>query len=326
MKAFVTGANGFIGRHLVSALVGRDYAVTCPVRDPSKAISLTEMGATVVTGDVTDRESMRETMQGSDAVFHLAGMYKLGRSHWHRMLAVNVDGARNTLELAAELGVPRIVHTSTVGVFGNTRGQIVDESYRVEKEEMGSEYERTKWAAHYEVGVSLQRKGYPIIIVQPGGVTGAGDKSPHMALIDTFLQRTPVMFGAKSGLTLAHVGDIAEGHVLAAEKGRTGESYILCGPALTYRQLFQMCENITGIPAARIWVPGWMAAAMSGVVGAIESLGMRMPLSAEGLASLADYTFWATADKAGRELGFSVRPVEEVLSEVLEFEIRKRRR
>ena len=310
----------------MSALVGRNYTVTCLVRDPSRAMSLTEMGATLVTGDVTDRETMRETMQGSDAVFHLAGSYKLGRSHWHRMLAVNVDGARNTLELAAQLGVPKIVHTSTVGVFGNTFGNVVNESYRVEKETMGSEYERTKWAAHYEVAVSLQRKGYPVIIVQPGGVTGAGDKSPHMAMIDAFLQRTPVMFGAKSGFTLAHVGDIAEGHVLAAEKGRPGESYILCGPALTYRQIFEICEKITGIPAARIWLPGWMAATMSRVVKATESLGIQMSLSAEDFASLADYTFWATADKAGRELGFSVRPVEEVLSEVLEFEIRERRK
>ena len=323
MKAFVTGATGFIGRHLVSALVDRGDAVTCLVRDPLRAKSLAHTGATVTAGDVTDRNTMRESMRGSDVVFHLAGMYKLGRAHWARMAAVNVDGARNTLELAVELGVPKIVHTSTVGVFGNTRGEVVDESYRAPKESMGSKYERTKWIAHYEVAVSMQQRGNPVVIVQPGGVTGAGDTSPHMAIIDSFLQRVPVMFGAKSGLTLAHVDDIAEGHILAAEKGTAGESYILCGPSLTYRQIFELSETLTGIPGARIWLPGWMASTTSRVAGAIESMGMRMPLSSEALGTLADNTFWASADKASRELGFTVRPVDEVLNEVLDFELRE---
>jgi len=324
LKAFVTGANGFIGRHLVAALVGRGDDVTGLVRDLSRAKSLEHMGANVVAGDVTDRDSMREPMHGADVVFHLAGLYKFGRPHWPIMAAVNVDGTRNTLELATELGVPKIVHTSTVGVFGNTHGEIVDESYLAPKETMGSLYELTKWAAHYEVAVSLQQRGYPVVIVQPGGVTGEGDTSPHMATIDFFLRRMPVMFGAKSGLTLAHVDDIAEGHILAAEKGRAGESYILCGPALTFRQVFEMCEQLTGIPAARIWLPGWMATATSRVARSIESTGIRMPLSSEAISLLADYTFWASADKARQELDFTVRPVEEVLREVLEFELSER--
>ena len=324
MRAFVTGANGFIGSHLVPILIRRGYTVTCLLRDPSKAGRLATMGAILVRGDVTEAQSMREAMRGSDVVFHLAGWYALGNLDKARMQSINVDGARCTLELAAELGVPKIVHASTVGVFGNTHGKIVDESYRVEKDTMASEYERTKWAAHYEVAVPLQQQGAPIVIVQPGGVTGSGDTSPHATVFEFFLKRMPVMLGAKSGLTFAHVDDIAGGHVLAAEKGRTGESYILCGPAQTYRQVFEMCETITGIPAARIWAPGWMAAGMARAARFLELLGLQLPLSAEGLGSMVDYTFWATAEKAQREIGWNPRPVEEVFREVLDFLMKKR--
>jgi len=319
VKAFVTGANGFIGSHLVPILVERGYEVVCLVRDPKKADGLTKAGATLAAGDVTDRASMKASMTGSNVVFHLAGWYAIGNHDKARMQAINVDGARNTLELATELGVPKIIHTSTVGVFGNTHSQIVDETYKVGKDDMASEYERTKWAAHYEVAVPLQQRGAPVIITQPGGVTGAGDNSPHAQTFDMFLQKMPVMFGAKSGLTLAHVDDIAEGHALTMEKGKVGESYILAGPSLTYRQTFELMEKISGIPAAKLWGPGWLARGMSGMMGVLEGLGMHPAFSAEALETLADYTFWGTAEKAKRELGWQMRPLEDTLREVLDY-------
>jgi nucleoside-diphosphate-sugar epimerase len=293
------------------------HHVVALVRDPAKAKDLAALGVELRKGDVTDRASLREAMPGADGVFHLAGWYALGSLDAAKMQAINVDGARNTLETAAELGVRRIVRTSTVGVFGNTRGKIVDESYYVGKEAMGSEYERTKWAAHYEVAVPLQKKGAPVIITQPGGVTGAGDISPHAQTYESFLQRMPVMFGAKSGLTLAHVDDIAQGHALTMEKGKPGQAYIIAGPAVTYRQIFEMCEKITGLPATKMWAPGWAAAGMSKLAGALEAVGLHLQFSAEVLGTLADYTFWGNAEKARRELGWQPRPVEEVLREVL---------
>lgn len=324
MRIFVTGANGFIGSHLVPILVKRGHQVVCLVRDPQKAGRLAQPGVELAAGDVTQRETMRGPMQGADVVIHLAGWYAIGNHDKARMQAINVDGARNTLELAAELGVPKIIHTSTVGVFGNTHGKIADETYRVGKEEMASEYERTKWAAHYEVAVPLQQRGAPLIITQPGGVTGAGDTSPHVQTFDMFLQHMPVMFGAKSGITMAHVDDIAEGHALAMEKGKDGESYILAGACLTYRDVFERLEKISGISAAKLWGPGWMAQGMSGMMGALEGIGMHPAFSAEALATLADYTFWGTADKAKRELGWHERPLDETFKEVLD-DRRKRR-
>jgi nucleoside-diphosphate-sugar epimerase len=293
--------------------------VTSLVRDPETAEALNMQGVRLVKGDITSKESMREAMKGAEAVFHLAGWYAIGERDKARMYAINVDGARNTLELAAELGVPKILHTSTVGVFGNTHGKVVDETYRAPKEEMVSAYELTKWIAHYEVAEPLQRKGAPLIILQPGGVTGSGDESPHVLALQMFLQRSPAMMGAKSGLTFAHVDDIAEGHALALERGKNGEAYIIAGEPLTYKQVFEICEKITGMSSAKLWAPGWAAGLVSNLLGVSESLGLRMPFTAEALAAMNDYTYWATAEKAKRELGWKSRPVEETLRDTLRY-------
>lgn len=326
MKAFVTGANGFIGSHLVAQLTARGDNVTCLVREPGKAAALEKMGAQLVQGDVTDRARVRETMRGADVVFHLAGIYRYGAKYLPHMRAVNVDGARNVLETAAELGASRIIHTSSVAVFGNTRGLMVDESYQCKKEDVASEYERTKWEAQYEVAAPLQKRGAPVIVVLPGVVTGPNDPSPHMMQVAFYLNRFPVGFGAKSGVTWAHVDDIAAGHILATERGKNGEAYVLAGPALTWKQAQEMWQELTGIPAPKIWLPGWMVALNHRALALVERTGLHLPLSADAVASQADYTFWASADKAKRELGWKPRPVEETFREMLEFEMRKRGR
>jgi dihydroflavonol-4-reductase len=326
MKFFVTGATGFIGGHLVQKLIARGDQVTCLVRNPDKATNLTRLGATLVKGDVSDRVVMREAMRGVDGVFHIAALYKLGIAFKDQMVAANVEGTRHVLETALEVGVPKLVYTSTVGVFGNTHGKIVDETYRVEQPGLKSEYERTKWAAHYEVTVPLQQKGAPLVIVQPGGVTGPGDTSPLNMTYDFYLNRLPVMMGPQAGLTVAHVEDIVDGHLLAMEQGRSGESYILAGPSLTYKQMMEMWQSICGIPAPRVWLPGWTAGFSASLAGGLEKfLKLPMALSSEALNVLADSTFYATADKAKRELGWQPRPIEQTFKEVLDDKLARRK-
>jgi dihydroflavonol-4-reductase len=327
MKYFVTGATGFIGGHLVAKLIARGDQVTCLVRNPDKAASLTRQGATLVKGDVSDRAVMREAMRGVDGVFHIAALYKLGLEFKDQMVAVNVDGTRHTLEAALEAGVPKIVYTSTIGVFGNTHGKIVDESYRVEMQSLASEYERTKWTAHYEVAVPLQQQGAPIVIVQPGGVTGPDDTSPLNMVYDFYLNRMPVMMGPRAGVTVAHVDDIADGHLLALEKGRNGESYILTGPAITYQQMMEMWQSICGVPAPKVWLPGWAAALSSRLVGGLEqAFKLKIALSSEALMTQADYTYYGTADKAQREFGWQPRPLEATFTEVLDDKLARRKK
>jgi len=327
MKYFVTGATGFIGGHLVAKLIARGDQFTCLVRNPDRATGLAKLGATLVKGDVADRAIMCDAMRGVDGVFHIAALYKLGLEFKDQMYGANVDGTRHTLEAAIEAGVPKIVYTSTVGVFGNTHGKIVDESYRVEMRSLASEYERTKWAAHYEVAVPLQQKGAPLVIVQPGGVTGPGDTSPLNLVYDFYLNRMPIMMGPQAGVTVAHVDDIVDGHILAMEKGRTGESYILAGPPLTYKQMLEMWQTICGIPAPKLWLPGWTASLSSQLVGGLERVfKLKTALSSEALATQADYTFYATADKAKRELGWQPRPLEQTFKEVLDDKLTQRKK
>jgi dihydroflavonol-4-reductase len=327
MKFFVTGATGFIGGHLVAKLIARGDQVSCLVRNPDKAAGLAQQGVALVKGDVSDRAVMREAMRGADGMFHIAALYKLGLEFRDQMHAANVDGTRHTLEAALEAGVPKIVYTSTVGVFGNTHGQIVDESYRVEQESLRSEYERTKWAAHYEVAVPLQQQGAPIVIVQPGAVTGPDDTSPLNMVYDFYLKRMPVMMGPQAGVTVAHVDDIADGHILAMDKGRNGESYILTGPAITYKQMMEMWQSICGVPAPKLWLPGWTAALSAQLVGGLEKVfKLKTALSSEALMTQADYTFYSTADKAQRELGWQPRPLEATFKEVLADRLAQRQK
>jgi dihydroflavonol-4-reductase len=326
VKYFVTGATGFIGGHLAAKLIARGDQLTCLVRNPDKATRLTKLGAILVKGDVSDRAVLREAMRGVDGVFHMAALYKLGLEFKDQMLAANVEGTRHVLETALEAGVPKMVYTSTVGVFGNTHGKVVDETYRVEQQSLKSEYERTKWAAHYEVAVPLQQKGAPLVNVQPGGVTGPGDTSPFNLVYDFYLNRMPVMMGPQAGITVAHVDDIVDGHVLAMEQGHNGESYILAGPSLSYKQMMEMWQSICGIPAPKIWLPGWTASLGASLVGGLEQIfKLQLALSSEALTTQADYTFYAKSDKAKRELGWRPRPIEQTFKDVLDFKLAQRK-
>lgn len=315
MKAFITGSTGFIGSHLVKDLLAHGYEVGVLARDVDRARALFP-GVQVTRGDITDRESMRPGMSGADAVFHVAAWYTIGvgKKDRERMYRINVEGTRNTLELATELGVRKIVYTSTVGVYGHTHGQIVDESYKADGRHFQSEYERTKYSAHYEVAVPLQQRGAPVVIVCPGLVYGPGDTSQMRMLLQLYARRLLwMMTGADSGLTWAYVDDIVTGHRLAAEKGRPGETYNLAGPALTYREFFNACERATGIPAPRLWLPDQLIEVSARVLRPV------LPGLAELAENLTGLSYLARADKAKRELGWNPRSVEEGIKETLEW-------
>jgi nucleoside-diphosphate-sugar epimerase len=315
MKAFVTGSTGFVGGHLVRELLAHGYEVTALVRTMDRARRLPP-GLQLASGDVTRPDSLRFGMRGAEVVFHVAAWYVVGvgASERERMRRINVEGTRQVLELAAELGVPKIIYTSTVGVFGNTRGQLVDETYRANGLAFESEYERTKYLAHYEVAVPLQQRGAPVVVVCPGVVYGPGDTSWTGSLVRLYARRRlPVMIGPDNAVTWAYVDDIAAGHRLAAEKGRPGETYIIAGPALTYREFFRACERATGLPAPFVWLPTALARVTA------RALRGLSPGLAELMQNAAGISYLARADKAKRELGWNPRPVEAGIRETVEW-------
>ncbi len=309
MKAFITGGTGFIGQHIVRKLIERGYAVYALVRSAHNAAIVSDLGATAVPGDITDTASMRAGMADSDIVFHIAAWYKVGSPDWEKAESINVGGTRKVLRLAHELNVPKIVYTSTVGVFGNTNGQLVDETY-----EQGApfltEYERTKWLAHYKVALPLIEKGAPIIIVMPGGVYGPGDSSILAEMMRLFYRGLPAVPGPDTTFTFAHVEDIAEGHILAAEKGQVGESYILAGPAIPLGEMFDFWSHLTGKPSPAFRIPSQLLRPFAPLMGAIGNvISLPSSFSQEATASLGA-TYMARSDKAREWLGWQTRPLQ----------------
>ena len=232
MRYFLTGATGFIGGAVARQLAGAGHKVVALVRDPAKAANLAALGAALHKGDITAKETLRRAMTGVEGVFHIAAWYKIGEGTLDEARTINVQGTRNVLELMRELNIPKGVYTSTLAVFSDTKGQLVDESYRHDGPWL-SIYDRSKWEAHYEVALPMIQQGLPLVIVQPGLVYGPGDKSPVRETLVQYLQRKLPLVPRKTAFNWAHVEDTARGHLLAMEKGQPGESYILAGSAHT---------------------------------------------------------------------------------------------
>jgi nucleoside-diphosphate-sugar epimerase len=258
---------------------------------------------------VTDADSLLDPMRGVDGVFHLAAWYRIGARDRSIAEAVNVGGTRKVLVAARQVGVPKVVYTSTLAVFGDTHGAVADESYEYEGPFL-SEYDRTKWLAHH-VALGLAREGMPVVVVQPGVVYGPGDSGPLRPLWQLYLRRRLPLVPAGAAFCWGHVEDTARGHLLAMERGRAGECYILAGPPHTLADALRIASRITGIPAPRT-IPAGMVRAIADVVDLVAD--------AEALRVLAGATYLGTSAKAERELGFTVRPLEEGLKETLAWE------
>ena len=321
MKYFVTGATGFIGRRVAQQLRAAGHEVVTVARNPARAGDLGALGVEVRPGDITDRATLREPMTGVDGVFHLAGWNHLGVRDTAAAEPVNVAGTRNVLETMRDLGIPKGVYTSTVTVFGDTHGQLADESYRAGGPWL-TVYDRTKWRAHYEVAEPLQRAGLPLVIVQPGPAYGPGDAGVLHDTFVQFLQGKLPMAPARTTLCLAHVDDVAQGHILAMERGTPGESYIIAGPPQTFIEIMALAAQISGVPAPKQHPPPGLLKGMAAVMGVVGAVVPLPPTySGEMLRSIAGVTYLATNAKARRDLGYDPRPLAEGLRETLAAEM-----
>jgi dihydroflavonol-4-reductase len=320
MRALVTGATGFIGGHLVDRLRARGDDVVALVRSPERAGALLELGCELVEGDLSSEGGIRQGVEGCDSVFHAGAVYKVGipASQRAAMYDANVRGTERVLDAAREAGVGRIVYVSTVNVFGNTGGDVVDETYRRnEADGFLSYYDETKYRAH-QVARDRMAKGYPIIIVQPGGVYGPGDHSEVGNIIDqTRTGKLRMRTFPELGLNLVHVEDVAEGILLAHDRGKVGESYVLGGQIATMGELIDRVAEISGRRPPRLTLPPALAklsAPLGPVVG--PALGFPPNLD-ETIRAAHNVTYWAKDDKARRELGYSPRDLESGLRETL---------
>ena len=313
MKAFVTGAGGFIGQALVRRLRERGDEVHALVRSMAQADLLEGLGCQLHHGDLASVDHLREQMAGCDAVFHVAGIYRVGipASERPAMYAANVASTANVLDAATAAGIPRTVAVSTINAFGNTAGRVLDEIYRRgEPPEYLSYYDETKHLAHLEAEARAAA-GARVVIVQPGQVYGPGD---HSAIGGLMRQAAAGTLRALTfpdlGLNMVHVDDVASGICLAHDRGHVGESYVLGGEITTIRELIRKSAGAAGKAPPRITVPSWLlrtAAAGAGLLGPL--LGGRTNLP-ELITAADGVTYWASDAKARRELGYAPRDLE----------------
>ena len=318
MKYFVTGATGFVGGALVRNLCELGHEVHASVRDPNRTKDLQTLGVKLFKGDVTEKESMREAMQGADGVFHVAGWYKIGVKDKSDAERVNVRGTQNVLELMEELKIPKGVYTSTLAINSDTHGQLVDESYHFTGNHL-SEYDRTKSAAH-EVAKEFIAKGLPLVIVMPGLIYGPGDTSSLRENIISFLKGQLPAMPDQTGFCWAHVEDIAQGHILAMEKGTKGETYIIAGEPHTSVEAFRLASEITGKPAPRTLSHG-IFKTMSKLVKPFDGL-LPPTYTSEGLRIIAGVTYLGDNSKARYALGYNPRPFHQGWGETLLHEMK----
>jgi nucleoside-diphosphate-sugar epimerase len=323
MKVFVTGGTGFIGGHVVRRLRERGDDVRALVRSPEKGAVLRELGCELVPGSLSDGDAIRAAMKGCDAVIHGAAVYEVGipESEHRAMYEANVVGTETVLRAALDAKTPKVVYISTVGAFGNTRGQVVDETYEHAGGGYTSYYEETKVEAHRVAERLIADGGLPCVIVQPGGVYGPDDHSALGRQMNQFLDgKMPLIAFPELGMNMVHVDDVAAGVLLALDKGQVGEAYVLGGQITTMRELIDTLAQVTDKKAPKRALPTGLMTAMTPLGPVVGKVMNQGPNLRELINSADNVTFWAKHDKAIAELGYSPRGLEQGLRDTLESE------
>lgn len=326
MKCFVTGGSGFIGANLVHELNARGHSVKCLLRPGADTRGLVGAEYEIVSGDVSDKDLLTKAMRGCDWTFHVAASYHLWLKDYAPMYAANVDGTRNVLTAAHQAGCSRIVYTSTVGCIGlpkevNGKVEPTDEATPVAESQMSNHYKLSKWKAEV-VARELAAQGLPIVIVNPSAPIGPRDVKPTptgKVIVDFLNRQMPAYLD--TGLNWAHVRDVAIGHILAAEKGRLGERYIL-GSATgnwTMQEAFAVLQELSGVPAPKFKVPYAVALMAAHVDEAIANLTGKPPKAPLAGVRMAKYKMFFTPAKAIRELGLPQTPPRQALADAADW-------
>jgi dihydroflavonol-4-reductase len=318
-KTLVTGGTGFVGSHVVRALAERGDELRLLVRKSSRLGHLEGVDFERRTGDVANRSAVRRAMKDADRVFHIAGVTSMRPRDRQRVFEVNVGGTRVVLEEALRAGVERVVHTSTVGAIGPAKpGGTADENQPFTAGALGIAYINSKHEAEVEAW-RVAAHGLPVVVVNPSFVLGPEDpKGTSNTLVSRFLLRRIPMY-VDGGLNIVDVRDVATGHLLADEKGQSGERYILGGRNFTFHRLFADLARISGVDPPPLKLPGPVA-----LVGVEAAARARVPVavSPDEVKSALQWWTYRTA-KARRELGFDARPHEETLEDTVRSEMER---
>ncbi len=318
-RVLITGASGFIGRHVVDAASRRGYEVVVLVRD--KRTYRMPHPADLMEGDVRDPEAVRSALSGCRFVIHVAALYTFDPARAKAMREINVGGTENVLREAFAAGVERVVYTGTVGGTAFSKDGLATERDMAGPEAMSGPYERSKFEAERVVR-EMAAQGAPVVTVCPTAPIGPGDEKPTPTgkiVLDFMRRRLPAY--VDTGLNFVHVNDVAEGHVLALEHGESGARYLLGNVEgnLTLAQAFGILSELTGVPAPRLRLPHAAALAVAWASVAVGRIWRRPPAIAPEAARMASTRMWVDPSWSVRELRLPQTPVRQAFQDAVDW-------
>ena len=322
MDTLITGASGFVGSAVLRQLIAAGHTVRALVRPNSDRRNLNGMSVEIVTGDLTDRRSLDRALVGCSFLFHVAAIYKLWVPHPEEIYETNVTGTRNIMLAAANAGVKRIVYTSSVATLGLTlNGSPADESTPATLKDMVGHYKRSKFLAESEVKRLANEEGLPVVIVNPSTPVGPRDIKPTptgRVILDAALGRTPAY--VDTGLNIVHVDDVAVGHLLAFERGKTGDRYILGAQNMTLKEILTKLAKLTGRRPPKLRLPHNLVLPFAYLSETWSHLtrGGEPRVTVTGVRLAKKRMFFST-DKARRLLGFNPQPIQKALRDAVDW-------
>jgi dihydroflavonol-4-reductase len=321
MKAFVTGATGFVGSHVAHALADQGADLRLLVRAGSRTDNIADLKAETAVGDLRDPDSLKKAMSGCEFVFHVAADYRLWVRDPDQMYRSNVEGTRAIIRAAQECGVRRVIYTSSVATMGFSKdGRLADENSPVTQADMIGHYKRSKFMAE-QIALEAGREGKNVVVVNPTTPIGERDikPTPTGGIIVDFLKRKFPAY-VDTGLNLADAKEVARGHLLAMEKAVPGERYILGGENLTLKQILDKLAGLTGLPSPTMKVPHAVALGFAALdqffVGTILRKEPRATVDA---VKMGRKKMFASSAKAERDLGYKMVPVENALRRAIDW-------
>jgi dihydroflavonol-4-reductase len=320
MKIYITGASGFIGKHLVRRLAQTEHEMVCLVRKTSDVSELESCGASLVIGDVTDKASLREGMGGCDWLVNLANLYSYWEADKDLFRKINISGIRNVMEFVLETGISKVLHVSTVLIYGKPA-----DCPFVEDSPVGpmrfSEYARTKYAGDLVAWQLFEQRGLPLVVIYPAAVLGPGDDKSTGKLIQLLISGgVPARMFEEYVCTYVHVQDVVEAIVRALEKeDNIGEKYLVGGEQLSGGEFIQLTCEIAAVPQPRMTLPDWLAQINAALLTVVADLYKKPPLwgISKGMAQTLKQGIVCDGSKAERELGLTYTPVQVALEEAI---------
>jgi len=321
MKVLITGVTGFLGSAVLRLLVNEGYDVRVLVRENSNMRNLEKIDVKVIKGDLQNTNSLKPAVHSCDQVFHVAADYRLWVPNPEQMYKTNIDGTRNLIRAATDAGVEKIVYTSSVATLGiNKDGAPADETTPSSLDDMIGTYKRSKFLAEQTVKNLIAKESCPVTIVNPSTPVGPYDIKPTPTgkiILDTIRNR--MLAFVETGLNIVHVDDVAQGHLLAMEKGKIGERYILGGDDMTLKSIIEYLCNSENINPPKIKLPHNFILPIAWIMECAAKFTGNEPLATVDAVRMSKKIMYFSSKKAKTKLGYQTRPAIEGLNDAIEW-------